>query len=241
MHKMHKAEEFLCRYDGACERKQPGNGFARSFNRGDHEKRVHHMFQENTRSKGRPKGAFSETSNAHASKRRKLSHHDGNCVSDESSTSTIGAAFPASPKPRLQKHPAPVNVPRTDPSMDYILLAGGTNVGCSFNSMMQNQAQVHPGFPGTKRTRCSKPSVKSNTRGAGQTSKKRSDHTRRWGELVHVLRNLVSNLPDDPNDSLGHLVQSIYQEAYELLRLHNNPRHMDDHELRLLPTQSFSW
>ena len=236
MHKMHNAEEFLCRYDGPCDRNQPGNGFARSFNREDHEKRVHHIFQENTRSKGRPKGASSETGNAHSSLNRnsvhrKLSHRDGNCVSDESSTSTIGAAFPTSPNPRLQKHPAPVTAPLTDPSMDYILLAGGTNVGCSFNSMMQNQAQINPCIPGPKRTRCSKTSAKSNTRGAGQTSKKRSDHTRCWGERVHGLRNLVSDLSDDPNDSSGHILQSISQEAYELLRLHGNP----------VPTPSFSW
>ena len=238
---MHNAEEFLCRYDGPCDRKQPGNGFARSFNRGDHEKRVHHIFQENTRSKGRPKAGSSETSNAHSSVRRnsvhrKLSHRDGNYASDESSTSTIGAAFPTSPKPRLQKQPAPVNAPLTDPSMDYMVLAGGTNVGSSFNYMMQNQAQINPGFPGTKRTRFSK-----TTRGAGQTSKKRPDHHRYWVEHTRELRNLVSNLPDTPNDSSLILLQSISQETYELQRLHDNLRHMDDHDLRPLPTHSISW
>jgi len=54
MHKMHFAEEYLCRYPGPCDRNQSGNGFARSFNRGDHERRVHHMIQKNTRSEGRP-------------------------------------------------------------------------------------------------------------------------------------------------------------------------------------------
>jgi hypothetical protein len=96
MHKMHNAEEFLCRFQGACERKQFGNGFARSFNRGDHEKRVHHIFQENPRSKGRPKGTsiISEASNAHSALRRnsvqgKLSLRNSNNASYESSTKLI--------------------------------------------------------------------------------------------------------------------------------------------------------
>jgi len=41
MHDMHSAREHLCRFSGECDRKVPKNGFARSFNRSDHEKRVH--------------------------------------------------------------------------------------------------------------------------------------------------------------------------------------------------------
>jgi len=163
MHKMHNAEEFLCRYDGPCERKQPGNGFARSFNRGDHEKRVHHIFQENTRSKGRPKGASSETSNAYSAL-RKLSRWDNNSTSDESSTSTIADTVEGLP--------------------------GDTNFASPPNttlSIMQNQAQVIPSFPGIKRNRFSKTGTKSNTRGSCQVPKRSHEQ---WTEHVDKRRNL---------------------------------------------------
>jgi hypothetical protein len=259
---MHNAEEFLCRFTGTCERKQPGNGFARSFNRGDHEKRVHHIFQENTRSKGRPKNTSSETSNAHSSLRRnsahrKLSHRDNNGASDESSTSTIGATVPTSPKStRLPKYPSQVTTPLGVPSMDsYMVFAGlqdGTNFGSPPDaalSIMPNQAQVM--FPGAKRPRVSKAGVKSSsTRGAGQTSKRRQEYVRQWTEHVHKLRTLASSLSDVPDSSSGLLVHSIGQETGELLRIIcdsidsqpiENPRDMDDQELRQPPSQTFNW
>ena len=211
MHKMHNAEEYLCRYDGPCDRKQPGSGFARSFNRGDHEKRVHQwMVQENVRSKGRPKG---------------LRNRDNNSTSDESSTSTIGATVPTSPKPtNLQNYPAPVNMPLAAPSMDTFTplasLPGGTNFGSPLStvlSMMQNQNQVIPGFPDAKRTRFPKADVKSNTRGPGQTSKTRQDYAQQWAEHVHKLRDLASRLPNDPDNSSDGLLCSIEEKARELL------------------------
>src|SRR5215469_539704 len=165
MHKMHNAEEFLCRYDGTCERKQSGNGFARSFNRGDHEKRVHHIFQENPRSKGRPKGTSSETSNTHSSMRRnsahrKLSHRDNNSNSDESSTSTIGAT--------VSINPTQVTRPLAYPSMDSYLFAGfqgDAHFGIPNTSLSIVQDQVIPSSPVTKRSRVPKATVKPNTRG----------------------------------------------------------------------------
>jgi len=98
---MHNAEEFLCRYRGPCERKQSGNGFARSFNRGDHEKRVHHIVQDNMRSRDRS----SETSNAHSTLYMNSDWHTrkrrcSNNASSESSTFTIGATvLPTSSEP----------------------------------------------------------------------------------------------------------------------------------------------
>ena len=70
MHKMHNAEEYLCRHHGRCDRKQPGNGFTRSFNRGDHERRVHSMVQGNTRSHSRTKSRATVANNAHPAVRR---------------------------------------------------------------------------------------------------------------------------------------------------------------------------
>lgn len=49
IYEMHRAPEHLCRLSGYCEWKQPKNGFARAFNRMDHERRVHGMESGNTR------------------------------------------------------------------------------------------------------------------------------------------------------------------------------------------------
>ncbi len=212
---MHNAEKLLCRYDGPCHRKQPGNGFARSFNRGDHEKRVHNIFQGNTRFKGRPK-AGGETSNAHSALRRNRANNN---TSDESSTSTIGAV-PTGPKPTwLQKYPAPVNASPLDPYMDpYVSFPGGrSNFGSSPNTTL-SQAQVTPDFPGAKRTRFSKTCVKSNST-HGNSSQ---EYVQRWAEHVHKLRALVSSLPDVPDNSPNSLIHSIEQEARELLSIYSD-------------------
>jgi len=215
---MHNAEEYLCRYDGPCDRKQPGSGFARSFNRGDHEKRVHRITQENPRQKGRPKGASSETNNAQSSSRRnsaqrKLNHRDNNSTSDESSASTVGAT--------VSNNPAQVTRPMTVSPMDSYLGFTGLPAGADFGippnttlSFMQNE--VIPSSPVTKRTRVSKASVKPNTRGTGQTSKRRQEYVRLWAEHTRKLRDLSSLLPDVPDNSSDNLVYSIEREAQTL-------------------------
>jgi len=62
MHKMHAAKQHPCRFEGECDRKLPGNWFARSYNRSDHEKRVHRMKPSNTRTKSLSKGSGSGSS-----------------------------------------------------------------------------------------------------------------------------------------------------------------------------------
>ena len=209
---MHNAQELLCRYDGPCDRKQPGNGFARSFNRGDHEKRVHNIFQGNTRSKGRPK-AGGETSNAHSALRRNSANNN---TSDEFSTSTLGAV-PTSPKPiRLQKYPALVNASPPDHYMDpYVSFPGGrSNFGSSPNTTL-SQAQAIPGFPGAKRVRFD---VKSNSTHGNS----RQEYVQRWAEHTRKLRALVLSLTDVPDDSPNSLIHSIVQEARELLSINSD-------------------
>ena len=220
MHKMHNAEEFLCRYTGPCERKQSGNGFARSFNRGDHEKRVHHIVQENPR-KGRPKNVSNDSSHTHSSHRknsalRKQIHRDNSSPSGESSTSTIGAT--------VSTHFGSVDGPLAAAPMDSYArfpdFQGGANFGNPPNttlSFMPNQ--VIPSSPFTTRTRPSKASVKPNMSDASQTSKKRQEYERQWPRRVRMLRNLASRLPDIPDGPSHNLVYSIQQEAQVLLQL----------------------
>jgi hypothetical protein len=224
MHKMHNAEEFLCRYDGPCERKQPGNGFARSFNRGDHEKRVHHIFQENPRTKGRPKGPSSVTNNTNPSPRRpsaqrRRTPRDNNSPSDESSTSTIGATD----SNRLAQVDGPLAATHMDPMDPYagfLGFHGGASVGNPPNatlSIMENQVILSS--RDAKRAGSSKTGVKPKIRGASQISKERQELERQWAEHVHELRNLMSCLPDAPDESSGNVLCSIDQETRALQRL----------------------
>jgi hypothetical protein len=263
MHKMHNMEEFLCRYDGPCERKQCGNGFARSFNRGDHEKRVHHIFQENPRTKGRPKGASrNETSNVHSTLRVnsdwcKRRSRSSNNTSYESSTSTIGATGPStsSEPTRLNMYPTSITAPLEFPSFagspTRSGLAGPWTV---YGPTVENPSPTVFDFSSPEPTKASNAGVKSTgTYGSTQSFKKRRENPDQWAERVHRLRDLTSRLPDVPDESSHNILRSIEQEARELraidsdidFRPAKNPKSRVEHAHRLrdgtlrLPTTSF--
>lgn len=231
MHKMHNAKEHLCRYLGYCERKQTGNGFARSFNRGDHERRVHGMEPDNTRTKGRPKNSSAtDTANISQAARKpsipQQRTYTGLNTSDDSSTSTISSPVPrtgnAADAQSLQMPmTAPVAIPAPSYSRQQFMAPCSLPLGGPFGGHPARNIPPIPSLASMARRPSSGPSgvIKYSRKGRiSPVSDKFHEYTRH----VEKLQKLVANLPSIPDDTALQLERSIAEELDLLRRIHGD-------------------
>lgn len=209
----------------------PGRGFARSFNRGDHERRVHGIEQENTRAKGRPRNNNPDTMDAHPAVRRtstprKPSMLAGRSHSDDSSTPTISSPVaqridnPANTPALGMPITAPVPIPLAHYPQQPFMAPASLPVDGRFGGPFGGNARVViPPVPSIVPPMARRPSMgpsgnfkvvkKGRTSPLSARSMDYSVHRER-------LQQLVNSLPSTPDQTSSQLDQIAAE--FDLLR-----------------------
>jgi len=237
MHKMHDAKEHSCRFVGDCDRKIPGNGFARSFNRSDHEKRVHGMVPDsNTRSKNRSKNNGSSSTALMSAGRRASSTQmlstyaslggsslDGSNL-DGSTASSPSAGLSQGPRrssDRTGLHslppsngpepPTPVSNHRPGSFMGYQSLSGAWPIEGHGRDSIPNGSNTTP--PTDRRPSAPLPGIHKQRRRRAVSSSSVANH---YSRKFEELRNLAANVPSTPDEIYLLELQSLMDEVRSL-------------------------
>jgi len=221
MHKMHDAKEHSCRFGGDCDRKNPGNGFARSFNRSDHEKRVHGMLPDsNQRSKNRSKNnGSSSTTLVSAGRRASHTQTSSNYVNlsgtDASSPSAGSSQVPRKSSGSHGFPPHGPTVPMTvsNHGSGHFMaqsLSGAWPFEGHGRHSIPNGSNTAP--PMDRRTSVPPSGIRKHGRRRATSSSTLADH---YSRKVEELRNLAASIASasDPTELME--LRSLVDEALQ--------------------------